>query len=566
MDQPEVAQSVDGGQTWTLETLGVSAESGPSWWPNSIDCVSASTCWLAGVDANSVQDPVTAVTTDSGQTWTTFATMADQSDSWVTDATLPSTGGDDSNGMYGLGGVSCISALSCVAVGGLNDPEGVAQAISTTDGGASWTLSPDPTLSGIQYLFSVSCVAQASGVPWCEAVGSALEASGPVTLTSTDGGVTWSGEEFLDGAGWLSSVSCADASDCWAGGAGTVQSLAGSDDGGTTWQQTSGATSNQVVDVSCATSSFCAAVTGGGLFVTSDDGGLTPGSDSPMADVRTDVASSPLTANSPLTQPLPVLTPRKMSAQRGAAFTVVDKDHLAVPSDLVTWNVRWPDGETATTQTTVQLNDFFSYELTAPPTGKTILTPSIGGANLPALTVHAYPGPAPVVSSVTPTAGPLGGGQTVTIAGQNLTGTTSVLFGHASATDVQVNNADQLTVSAPKGIGVVPITVRSAQGGASGISPAAEYTYAAAPVLEQVKPHKGPATGGNTVVLRGPGLVRTLKVKFGTHLGSNIQVLAADAISVEVPAGSGRVNVVAVAAGGTSVTTRSTKYSYDSGP
>ncbi len=559
-DQPEVTQSIDGGRTWTLETPQLWSESGPSWWPNSIDCVTSSTCWLAGVDADSVQDPVTAVTTDAGRTWSTFATVADESDPWVTEATLPSTGSDDSNGMYGLGGISCISALSCVAVGGLNESYGEAQAISTTDGGASWMLSPDSTLSGIQSLFSVSCVAQSSGIPWCEAVGSALEAAGPVTLTSDDGGVTWSGEEFLDGHGWLSSVSCADISDCWAGGAGSNQSLAGSDDGGTTWQETSGDTSNQEADVSCATGSFCAAVTGDGLFVTTDDGGLVPGYDSSPATRRADTASSAST------QALPVLTPRKMGIESTAAFTAVGKDYSANPSDVVTWTITWPNGQTATSQTTVQLNDFYSYELDAPPTGKTILQPSIGGTDLQNITVDAYSELAPVVTSVAPSTGRLAGGQTVTISGQNLSGVTSVLFGHASGTDVRLLDADQLTVSTPRGLGKVPVTVKSAKGGASAISAAAQYTYASAPVLEHIRPNTGPTSGGNTIELEGRGLVWAQKVKFGSQLASNIRVLAGDAISVEVPAASGRVRVVVVAAGGNSPITKSTRYSYQTGP
>jgi hypothetical protein len=74
MDQPEVAESVDGGQTWTLETPADWANAPYSWWPNAIDCVSPTVCWLAGMTANSIQTPVAAETTD-GTSWTTFTNL-----------------------------------------------------------------------------------------------------------------------------------------------------------------------------------------------------------------------------------------------------------------------------------------------------------------------------------------------------------------------------------------------------------------------------------------------------------------------------------------------------------
>jgi hypothetical protein len=47
-DQPEVAESTDGGQTWQLMTPASWASAAYSWWPNAIDCVTATTCWLVG--------------------------------------------------------------------------------------------------------------------------------------------------------------------------------------------------------------------------------------------------------------------------------------------------------------------------------------------------------------------------------------------------------------------------------------------------------------------------------------------------------------------------------------
>ena len=220
------------------------------------------------------------MTTDGGQTWSTYATSADASAPWVTASSLPSVASHGPNGMYALNGISCVSAISCVAVGGLNEVDGTATVISTTNGGASWSLSPDPRLAGIQQLFGVSCIAQSPGLPFCEAAGTAGP-EGPVTLMSSDGGTTWSGEEFLGGAGWLSSISCSDTADCWVAGAGTTLALAGTTNGGQSWQATYDDTTNQEGSVSCASAEFCVATTDG-LYVTTDDGGLTPGSSAPV--------------------------------------------------------------------------------------------------------------------------------------------------------------------------------------------------------------------------------------------------------------------------------------------
>jgi photosystem II stability/assembly factor-like uncharacterized protein len=258
-DQPSVAKTTDGGQTWTDMTPAAWASA--TWWPNSIDCVSATTCWLAGEGNQSLQVPAVAKTTDGGATWTTFTN-------------LPTFTSSDPNGTYLLNGISCVSPRSCVAAGGLNESDGTATVISTTNGGATWSRSMDPALSGVQQLFSVSCLRADDGTPTCAAAADALQAAGPVTLVSHDGGATWGGMQTFDNTGSLNSISCVNTRHCWAAGAGTSVALVGTSNGGTSWSSVTSDTTNQDGSVSCLSVKVCVATTDNGLWVTSDNGGL----------------------------------------------------------------------------------------------------------------------------------------------------------------------------------------------------------------------------------------------------------------------------------------------------
>jgi hypothetical protein len=84
----------------------------------------------------------------------------------------------------------------------------------------------------------------------------------------------------------------------------------------------------------------------------------------------------------------------------------------------------------------------------------------------------------PTVTALSPTNGPLAGGNTVSVTGTTLTGASAVDFGSASATFL-VNSATQITAIAPTGSGTVDVTVTT-PGGTSTTSGADEYTYTAA--------------------------------------------------------------------------------------
>jgi len=213
---PAVAETTDGGKTCTDKTPADWANA--PWWAFAIDCPTATTCWMVG-PTGFAQDPSVERTTDGGATWTLYTNLP----------TVPRT----PIGTYELEGISCVSADSCVVAGSLNGAFGPARVISTTDGGATWSLSADAGLSGVELLFGVSCLPDAGG-------------------NTT----------------------------CYAGG--TVQAQPGTDertsDGGSSWSVMTSDTSNEGGYVSCLSVSTCVAVTDNGVWVTSDDGGLTPAS------------------------------------------------------------------------------------------------------------------------------------------------------------------------------------------------------------------------------------------------------------------------------------------------
>jgi len=257
-DAPEIAETNNAGVTWTDKTPA--SLSSPDQQLNALDCVSDNVCWVVGDDQTNGVAPLAVETANGGSSWTTFTN-------------LPTFTPYDPNGTYQLNAISCTSAHKCIAGGGLNYADGLAQVISTTNGGRTWSLSADPTLTGLQQIFSLSCL-PSGDTATCMGAADNLGAAGPVMVRSTDGGATWSDLGSFDTTGWMSSVSCPDASHCWAAGAGTTVGLVGTSDAGASWSVLDADTSDNYGLVSCASLTLCAAASDNALWVTTDFGGL----------------------------------------------------------------------------------------------------------------------------------------------------------------------------------------------------------------------------------------------------------------------------------------------------
>ena len=165
----------------------------------------------------------------------------------------------------------------------------------------------------------------------------------------------------------------------------------------------------------------------------------------------------------------------------------------------------------------------------------------------------------PIVTGVTPSAGPLAGGTTVTIQGENFVSGVTVDFGGKQASNVSASaNGSTITATSPAGsAGTVDITVTT-QGGVSTTNAADHFTYVPAPTVSKVDPSTGSTGGGTTVTITGADFSGTgytvTAVNFGNSAATGVSVSAdGTSITATTPTGSaGTANVVVVTPGGSS--------------
>lgn len=143
---------------------------------------------------------------------------------------------------------------------------------------------------------------------------------------------------------------------------------------------------------------------------------------------------------------------------------------------------------------------------------------------------------APSVSSISPTAGPIGGGTVVTILGANFTGVVAVTFGATPAASYLVNTANQITATTPAhSAGSALVTVRTASG-SSGQPVFFSFQVPAVPLVTGIAPGNGPAPGGTTVVLTGTRFTGATAVRFGAAPAAAFTLDTATRITATTPA------------------------------
>ncbi len=190
----------------------------------------------------------------------------------------------------------------------------------------------------------------------------------------------------------------------------------------------------------------------------------------------------------------------------------------------------------------------------------------------PALASGHRPAQQPVVSTVSPSSGPVAGGTIVTITGSNLRScegkpTPTVTFGSNPASLVVVNSPTSITATSPQGSGVVDVTVTTA-GGTSATGPGDEFTYVPPlPTVSGVAPSTGPTAGGTSVTIAGTNFTGATAVAFGSTPASSVVVNGSGtSITATSPQGSGVVDVTVTTAGVTSATGPGDEFTYVPAP
>ena len=261
-----------------------------------------------------------------------------------------------------------------------------------------------------------------------------------------------------------------------------------------------------------------------------------------------------------------------VSATQGTSFngtvaTFTDANPLSQASDF-TATIAWGDG-TAATAGTVATNAGGGFKVTGTHTYSktgsfttTITINDVGGSTASATGTATVSPPRPVVTSVSPSAGPTAGGTSVTITGTNLGGATAVKFG-ANAAKVTTNTATQIVATNPAGsAGTVDVTVTNASG-TSATSANDHYTYVAPPAVASVSPSSGPAAGGTSVTITGTDFTGATAVSFGATPAASFSFDGPAQITATSPAGSGTADVTVTTPSGTSATNPADRFTYN---
>lgn len=203
---------------------------------------------------------------------------------------------------------------------------------------------------------------------------------------------------------------------------------------------------------------------------------------------------------------------------------------------------------------------------TAPAGAPGVMDVTVGNAAGTSATTladqYAYVG-VPVVSSVSPDAGPASGGTPITITGQNFTGRVSVSIGGGLAAPVRDIDSVTIQATTPPGSGGPVDVVVSDGGGASARSTAAQFFYGP-PVPASISPAVGASAGGGDVRISGSNFAPDTTVRFGNQQVT-ATVLSPTLIDVPAaPSGSagGAVAVILQDPGGTSTSSLTYSFAY----
>jgi hypothetical protein len=170
----------------------------------------------------------------------------------------------------------------------------------------------------------------------------------------------------------------------------------------------------------------------------------------------------------------------------------------------------------------------------------------------------------PVITKVTPSRGPVGGGTSVTITGSGFSGAMAVHFGSSAARSFSVTSDTSITAVTPsKKAGIYDVSITTA-GGTNALSAKDHFTYT--PTITKLSPTTGPQAGGTTVSVTGTGFALGASdtvFKFGAAKATSVSCSSHTACTVVAPAHeAGTVNVRATVNRATSPVSAAARFTY----
>lgn len=166
------------------------------------------------------------------------------------------------------------------------------------------------------------------------------------------------------------------------------------------------------------------------------------------------------------------------------------------------------------------------------------------------------------LSGVSPNAGPLRGGTTVTVHGSGFADSVAVMFGGRAAS-FRVASSSSLTAVSPAvaAPGTVDIAVRLRDG--SMLVSHNAFSYLAPPRIDAVSPSTGTTNGGTWVAVTGAALRRTTGVVFGEVKAAQFRVVSDTELRALSPQHlPGPVDIRVTTPGGRSATSSGDRYTY----
>ena len=157
----------------------------------------------------------------------------------------------------------------------------------------------------------------------------------------------------------------------------------------------------------------------------------------------------------------------------------------------------------------------------------------------------------PTVASISSSAGPLAGGTSITITGNNFVSDNSTVYiGGVAATNIAIIDNNTLTANTPSGTAGAKNVVVATTGGT--VTLAGAFTYIAPPAVTNVSPSAGPLAGGTAVTITGTNfIIDNTTVTIGGTAVTNVVVIDNNTLTANTPSGTAGVkNVVVTTIGG----------------